>query len=41
MFVDCEWRPNEQKYYLESDPRVECWDMVTPNPYTLTLTLTW
>ena len=24
---DCEWRPNEQKYYLRSDPRVECWDM--------------
>ena len=27
MFVDCEWRPNEQKYYLASDPRVECWDL--------------
>ena len=24
MFIDCEWRPEEQKYYLESDLRIEC-----------------
>ena len=26
MFIDCEWRPEEQKYYLESDLRIECWN---------------